>query len=280
MKRLLLWVAPLLVAIPVFIGTVAFLNQKTGNGALQVTSIPDSSVYLDGKLIGKTPLCKCEAADMIAVGDHVVKLVPSSGDFMPFEGKITIYKSVLTVLDRTFGNGPTSAGSIITLTPIEDKNAAQFFAISFPDKAQVLLDGSPAGETALLLPNITASDHELTFRKEGYREKVVRVRAVKGYKLSATVYLGISDEIASPSAVASPSAAPNIAKVLILATPTGFLNVRSSASLSGSVLQRVYPGDTFELVSEQTGWYEIKLNPSASSGVETGWISSQYASKQ
>ncbi|MEX2012868.1 MAG: PEGA domain-containing protein, partial [Candidatus Levyibacteriota bacterium] len=275
MKRLLLWIAPLLVAIPVFVGTVAYLNQKTGNGALQVTSIPDSSVYLDGKLIGKTPLCKCETQDMIAVGDHVVKLVPSSGDFMPFEGKITIYKSVLTVLDRTFGNGASSQGSVITLTPIDDKNAAQFFAISFPDKAQVLLDGSPAGETTLLLPNITASDHELIFKKEGYNEKVIRVRAARGYKLSATVYLGISDTIASSSAIASPSAVPSVATVLILNTPTGFLNVRSAASLSGLILEQVNPGDSFELVSEQTGWYQIKLT----SG-EMGWISSQYASKE
>ncbi|MEX2007286.1 MAG: PEGA domain-containing protein, partial [Candidatus Levyibacteriota bacterium] len=275
MKRLLLWVAPLLVAIPVFIGTVVYLNQKTGKGALQVTSIPDSNVYLDGKLVGKTPLCKCETADMIPVGDHVVKLIPSSGDFLPFEGKVTIYKSVLTVLDRTFGNGASSAGSIITLTPIADKDIAQFFAVSFPDKAQVLLDGSPAGATTLTLSNITASDHELTFKKEGYSEKVIRVRAAKGYKLSSIVYLGISDEIASPSAVASPAAALSVARVLILATPTGFLNVRSTASLSGAILERVNPGDSFELVSETTGWYEIKLD----SG-DTGWISSQYASKQ
>lgn len=275
MKRLLLWVAPLLVAIPVFIGAVVFLNQKSGKGALQVTSIPDSQVYLDGKLVGRTPLCKCETADMIPVGEHIVRLVPSSGDFVPFEGKVTIYKSVLTVLDRTFGDGASSAGSVITLTPIEDKNTAQFFAISFPDKAQVLLDGTPVGQTALFLPNVTASDHELTFKKEGYKEKLIRIRASKGYKLSSTVYLGISGDVASSSATASSSAAASAAKVLILETPTGFLNVRSTASLSGSILEQVNPGDSFELVSEVSGWYEIKL----SSG-ETGWISSQYASKQ
>ncbi len=276
MKRFLLWVVPLLIAIPVFIGTVVFLNQKTGKGALQVTSVPESQVYLDGKLIGKTPLCKCEAADMISVGDHVVRLVPSAGNFMPFEEKIPIYKSVLTVLDRTFGNGASSSGEVITLTPLADINSSQFFAISFPDKAQVLLDGSPVGQTALLLGNITPSDHELTFKKEGYKDKVVRVRAVKGYKLSSIVFLGISDEIASSSAaVATPSAAPSVVKVLILATPTGFLNVRDSSSLGGSIIDKVNPGDSFELVSEADGWYQIKLV----SG-KTGWISSQYASKK
>lgn len=273
-----MWVLPLLVAIPVFIGTVVFLNQKTGKGALQVTSIPDSQVFLDGALIGKTPLCKCETADMLPVGEHTIKLVPQSGNFLPFEEKITIYKSVLTVVDRTFGQGAASAGSIITLTPINDKNSAQFFAISFPDNAQVLMDSSPAGNTSLLLNNITASDHEITFKKEGYADKVIRVRAVKGYKLSAIVYMGISDLVASSSgAVASPSAAPSVPKILILDTPTGFLNVRDSASLGGSVVAKVNPGDSFDLVSEQEGWFEIKL---ATGSAKTGWINSQYASKK
>lgn len=276
MRRLILWTLPLLVVIPLFIGAVVILAQKTGKGALQVTSVPDSQVYLDGKPLGKTPLCKCETADMLSVGDHVVRLVPASGIFLPFEEKITIYKSVLTVLDRTFANGASSEGSIITLTPIADKNAAQFFTISFPDKAQVLLDGSPVGETSLLLPNITASDHELTFQKDGYKDKIIRVRAVKGYKLSTTVFLGISDVVATSSAaVATPSATPAVSKVLILSTPTGFLNVRDSASLGGSVIAKVNPGENYELVSESAGWYQIKLTDG-----KTGWISSQYASKQ
>ncbi len=279
MKRFLMWVVPLLIAIPVFIGTVVILAQKTGKGALQVTSIPGSQVYLDGKLIGKTPLCKCETADMIPVGDYAVRLVPSSGNFLPFEEKITIYKSVLTVLDRTFGNGASSEGVVITLTPISDKNASQFFSISFPDKAQVFLDGSPVGKTALLLPNISPSDHEVTFKKEGYKDKIIRLRAVKGYKLSSIVFLGISDAIASPSAVASSSAVPVVAKILILATPTGFLNVRASSSLSSAIVDKVNPGESFELVSEVSGWYEIKLE-SPADGVKTGWISSSYASKQ
>lgn len=284
MKRFLLWIIPLLIAIPVFIGTVVFLNQKTGKGALQVTSIPGSQVYLDGKLIGKTPLCKCETADMIPVGDHVVRLVPSppsgGGNFLPFEEKIIIYKSVLTVLDRTFGNGASSEGVVITLTPISDKNASQFFSISFPDKAQVFLDGSPVGKTALLLPNISPSDHEVTFKKEGYKDKIIRVRAVKGYKLSSIVFLGISDAIASNSAaIASSSATTAVARVLILATPTGFLNVRVSASLLGAIVDKVNPGESFELVSEVRGWYEIKLE-SPVGGAKTGWISSSYASKQ
>ena len=40
---------------------------------------------------------------MIASGDYTVKLVPTQGNFQPFEQGITISSKVLTVVDRTFG---------------------------------------------------------------------------------------------------------------------------------------------------------------------------------
>ncbi|OGY30593.1 MAG: hypothetical protein A3A57_00840 [Candidatus Woykebacteria bacterium RIFCSPLOWO2_01_FULL_41_12] len=62
-------------------------------------------------------------------------------------------------------------------------------------------------------------------------------------------------------------------KVQITTTPTGFLNVRSGPNTGSSVVAKVNPGETYELLEEQPGWYKIKL----SSG--QGWISSQYAKK-
>ena len=70
MKKILLYIIPFIAAILLFAGLVFFLNLNTGKGALQVTSSPQSDVYLDGKLIGSTPLCKCENKDMISTGEH------------------------------------------------------------------------------------------------------------------------------------------------------------------------------------------------------------------
>ena len=62
-------------------------------------------------------------------------------------------------------------------------------------------------------------------------------------------------------------------KVQITPTPTGFLHVRSGPNTGSSVVAKVNPGETYELLEEQPDWYKIKL-PSGQ-----GWISNQYAKK-
>jgi hypothetical protein len=268
----------------IFSTVLFFLNQNKGKGALQVTSVPQAKVYLNNQLIGQTPLCKCELKDMIASGDYTVKLVSTTGDFEPFEQKITISSKVLTVVDKTFGPQGMGSGSIISLTPISNKKDTQISTVTFPDMAEVFLDNNLEGQTPLLLTGITESDHELKLTKEGYKDKIIRVRTVLGYKLDTLILMGVNPDFASASAsqISSPSAATAaialpVAKVLILDTPTGFLRVRDKASLNGAEIGQVKPGETYQLLDDQTtSWYQIKL---AASG-KSGWISSQYAQKQ
>src|SRR5579883_3007298 len=103
MRRFILLVAPIIVGLLVFFGFSFYLSRNNvGKGALQITSEPVSNVYLNGKLLGKTPLCKCEGKDMIEAGNYVVRLVPLAGDnLLPYEEHITITKGILTVVDRT-----------------------------------------------------------------------------------------------------------------------------------------------------------------------------------
>ena len=277
MKKLLFIIAPFVVVILIFSGIIFFLSQNKGKGALQVTSVPSSKVYLNNKLLGQTPLCECDLKTMIAVGDYTVKLVPVEGNLQPFEQAITISSKVLTVVDRTFGPQGLGSGSIISLTPISDKKDAQIATISFPDTTEVFLDSNLEGQTPLLLKNITESDHELKLTKEGYKDKIIRIRTVLGYKLDSLIFLGIDPNVATASAaqIASSSATVlSVVKILILQTPTGFLRVRDQASLGGVEIAQVKPGETYPLLEEQTGWYKIKVND------KEGWISSQYAQKQ
>src|ERR1035437_5990210 len=102
MKRVFFIIAPFVIAILIFSGVIFFLSQNKGKGALQVTSVPMSKVYLNDKLLGQTPLCACDLKTMIAVGDYTVKLIPTEGNLQPFEQRITISSKVLTVVDRTF----------------------------------------------------------------------------------------------------------------------------------------------------------------------------------
>lgn len=279
MKKIALLLLPLVIAGFVFAGYVFFISRKTGGkGAIQVTSTPQSTVYLNGVMLGKTPLCKCEGSDMLASGEYTIRLVPD-GSFVPFEEKITIIPSVLTVVDRTFANEGASSGSIITLLPLTSTAKNELMVLSFPDKAHVSLDENDQGITPTLLKDITESDHEVLLTKDGYLDKSVRVRSVNGYRLLMTVYLGVNPDLtASVSATPTPSSSPSATPqqhIVILDTPTGFLRVRQDATITSNEIGRVNPGDTYSLLSEQDGWYEIDLGNGKS-----GWVSAQYAKKQ
>lgn len=278
MKKVLLFLAPLLVATAIFFGILFFLDRKSGKGALQVTSVPQSKVFLEGKLIGMTPLCACELSQMLAVGDYTIKLVPKDGNFRSFEEKITINKGTLTVVDRTFADGVSSDGGIISLSPLSNKKDIEILVISLPDKADIFLDNSPVGTTPLLLKNVSESDHDLRIIHDGYKDKSIKIKTASGFKLNSLVFLGVNSDLsispsASPAALSMPKVkAPTI---LILNTPTGFLRVRETNSVASAEISQVKPGETYEFVEEEEGWLKIKLTDG-----KEGWVSSSYAVKE
>jgi len=277
MKKFLLILAPVLIAAVLMGGILFVLNIKNAKGALQVTSVPNSQVYLDGKLIGQTPLCKCELSTMLGTGSYTIRLVPTEGNFVPFESRIEISSKVLTVVDRTFQEGAKGNGSIISLSPISDKNDSQILAISFPDSANLYLDNNLSGITPYLLKNITESDHEIKLSKDGFVDKSIRIKTVKGFKLELVVFLGLSDinnATSSATISAIPTPIPGVVKVEILSTPTGFLRVRSEASLNSSQIALVYPTEQYDFVADEVGWIQIKLKDG-----KLGWVSATYAKK-
>lgn len=277
MKKLLLFLLPVVIATGLFIAYITFIAKDNGKGALQVTSVPVSSVYLNGTFIGKTPLCKCDALSTIPVGDYALRVVPVDASFAQeaFAQHIVIAKGVLTVVDRTFGIGPTSQGSIITLFPITDSTVAQLALSSIPTGVAVSLDGNTVGNTPLTVSHVIESDHDVLFSKSGYKLKDIPVHTRNGYKLSVVAYLAIDPTAIASASAASSSASQSVQKIIILDTPTGFLRVRSEPSLGGTEVAQVKPGETYTLLNEQDGWYEIKL-----SDTQTGWVNSTYASKQ
>ena len=309
MKKLLLFLLPPVLACLVFFSAMFILSKTDrGKGALQVTATPKTNVYLDGKLIGKTPFCKCNLPDLIPTGDYTIRLVPQDSNLQPFEQKIPINKSVITVVDVSFGENSNNSARIISLNPLTDPNATEIFATSFPDHAKVFLDKNNSGETPVFLKDVTDSDHDILFDKDGYESKVLHVHTVKGYKLSAIAFLAVKADLnATVSATPSPSSGtpgfsltgnpsvtptpsikisvtPEISltssatsgtQIIILQTPTGFLHVRATANGYGAIVGNVNPGQTFMLLDEQSGWYQIQL----SDGTK-GWVSSQYANKQ
>ncbi len=282
MKKILLLVAPLLIATLIFFGILFFFDRKNGKGALQVTSVPNSKVYLNNKLMGTTPFCACEAPQTLTTGDYTVKLVPVEGNFGEFEEKITINESTLTVVDRTFADSGESSASIISLIPLKDKKDIELLAVSLPEGANVFLDNNPVGVTPLLLKEISESDHDLRITRDGYKDKSLKIKTALGYKLSSVIFLGINPDLSSTSEAseeAVPSPTVSVPKVVILDTPTGFLRVRENNSISSLEIAKAKPGETYEYVSEAEGWFEIKLK-SENGEEKTGWVSASYAVKE
>lgn len=283
MKKLFFIILPtLLIGILFVFGLQYFLNDSSRKGALQITSAPESKVYLDGKYIGLTPLCKCDNSEMIKPGSYTVRLIPSDKNLAEFQEKITISSGVLTVVDRKFAKDSLSEGSVISLTPLTEKEKTELLVVSLPEGATILLDSNEIGKTPYSYKDPTVSDHVLTLKKSGYKEKTVRIRTPLGYKLTVAAYLStvdslVASETASSAAPLIISITPTptiIGKILtILDTPTGFLRVRDK--IGGVEIARVIPGERYVLVSEKSGWYEIKLKNG-----DTGWIISQFASKK
>ena len=285
MKKIIYLIIPIiLTAIIIFAIVRIFVLGDLGKGALQVTSKPFTKVYLDDKYIGTTPLCKCEPTNMLRNGEYTLRLVPVDGKTNEFQDKIKITKGVLTVVDRKFGIGATSEGSIVSLEAIDDKNRSELLVLTIPGKADVYLDSNYEGTSPYKAESVTDSDHALRIKKDGYKDKNVRVRTPKGFKLVAIVYLGLLDEIVTPSIsptssisgalTPTPLLSKNLGKVTILETPNGFLRVRSEPTLSAIEVSRVLEGQIFDLIEETPGWYKVKLENGKS-----GWISADYDSK-
>lgn len=104
----------------------------------------------------------------------------------------------------------------------------------------------------------------------------------KDADLSQTLQPDNFDQVITPAPVAPAETAPSPAapaaptgpQVLILASPTGYVNVRSQPSTTAAILGRAIPGETYPYVGQQGNWLEINFKGA------NGWVITTYAKKQ
>ncbi len=62
-------------------------------------------------------------------------------------------------------------------------------------------------------------------------------------------------------------------RLVILDTPTGFLNVREGPGITFKKISQLNPGERYEIIGhdENAGWYQIRLQ----SG-QAGWVINEY----
>ena len=232
----------------------------TKPAALQVTSTPEASVFLDGKHLGKTPFF----TDQLDAKEYMLKISVSEASYTE---KIVLTPGALTAVNRELSaNFLGQSGETLAL----NKQGKGVFISSYPDKAQVAMDGKIAGETPLIVEDVKEGDHQVSLNKTGYIQREFTIKSSNKYQLTANVTL--ASEFAKGKTTSSESQ-PQGKSVEILRTPLGFVRVRQEPSLESLEIGTIETGKQVELLQEVQGWYSIKFDG------KIGWISTQYAKK-
>lgn len=263
-------------------GYKLFTARSTAISGLKVVSNPAASIFLDDKLIGKTPY-----DDKYAQGEYIIKLIPqdASVNAVSWQTKIKLNPSVLTYVNKELGPSElTSAGEIVYLEKISG-NEGQIYVSSTPDAAKVTIDGLEKGITPLTYPNAGGGEHDIAVSSTGFMGRTVRVQVIPGYQISVNFQLALSSEAADEDESATASATTEKKEVSpesdlkkpyvqINDTPTGFLRVRLDASLAATEVAQLKPGDKVPYLDEKSGWYKINYESD-----KEGWVSGKYAEK-
>ncbi len=273
----------------IFFGARYFISntQNQGQAGLYVKSNPPASIFLDTRFLGRTPY-----QEKLEPGEYTLKLIPESTatTAASWQGKITLQPNILTYVNRELGETDlTSSGEVVTLEKLSGKNT-EISVNTVPDGASVKIDNEDKGTAPVSVKNIEPGEHEIVVSSPGFITRAANVKATIGFKLIATIQLGIGQngtvkeqpkdttseddtQNKEDSTTKTSATTPQKPYVEVLNTPTGWLRVRLEPSLQASETARVNPKETYPLLDEQSGWYKIKLSNSE------GWISSTYAKK-
>jgi len=246
-----------------------FFKKKQTSG-LQVSSEPRATIFLEGKHLGQTPF----ENKNFESGEFLLKLVPESEAFNPWEQKIKLNPGILTVVKHEFAEGQEYESSeVLTLEPLANKKLISLAIISSPDGALIKVDGITRTFAPISLEDISEGEHLISLSLPGYLEKEIKAKTILGRKLIVNVKLAkekIETEEASPSAEEKEPPYVEIGK-----TPTGWLRVRLEPTTMATEAAKVKPGEKYPLLDEEKGWYKIRYDEE-----KEGWISGQYATKQ
>lgn len=139
-------------------------DENPGKGRISVTSEPaGATVFLNLQESGTTPLSLTE----ITPGTYEVMV--SADGYESWQQTISVTDSRTTTVSAVLSksSGGESSGSLMVT--------------SVPSGSSVWLDGTPRGQTPLIIPSPPAGSHTLTLEKEGY-EKFETTVVVTGGK--------------------------------------------------------------------------------------------------
>lgn len=289
MKRKFGFFVILIVILLVIGGVIKLIVSRTPKeGELRVEASPNVSVFLDNKLLGRTPL-----REKVTAGEYTVRLVAESttSEIPPWQSKITVGANLLTFINAVLSESELSSAVDVLWLEKSVAGKPELSVVTNPDGASVVLDDVTKGITPITVSDIPSGDHTLTVTSPGFLTRTMKVKLTTGFKLIASMKLALSaggvpqpettpavgttpTPSLKPGSTATSSATPQKPYAVIKDTPTGFLRVRMEPSTSATEAARVNPGEKYHIFSEQNSWYQISYD-----GTNKGWVSGQYADK-
>lgn len=261
----------------VFGGYKFYTTQLNGISGLKIVSNPSANIFLNDKLLGKTPY-----DDRQPPGEYVLKLIPdeTGAGASSWQGKVVLPPTVLTYVRRDLGMSEiTSAGEIVSMESISSSDV-QVAVFSQPDAVTFVFDGQEKGTTPYLARDVVPGEHDIAVSSPGFTGRTVRILAKAGYKISVNFQLALSSGSEATTSAVPESQTETLLKepakpyVMIKDTPTGFLRVRSAPGTAASEVTQIKPGGKYHFLEEKNDWYRIAYEEG-----KEGWISSRYAEK-
>lgn len=282
MKGKLTFFSILLLLFAIFVFIRFFIMQRQNVfGKLKVISSPTAEVFVDNVDIGKTPF-----EDKYKIGEYFLKLIPAgtASDTASWQGKVKVTKNALTYVNRELGASDiTSAGEIFSISKMEKTtkaNSGEIYVETDPQGAIVYLDNEERGVAPLVIADLPKGDHELSVFMPNFFRRNQKINIDAGYRVNASFKLAYDQsqklpELKDTKKTASESSVLKKTQILIKETPTGWLRVREEPNIEATEAGKVNPGEKFDLIEEEEGWYKIEYATG-----KTGWIYSEYASKE
>lgn len=253
-----------------------FKPQKAG---IYVDSEPKATVYINGLEVGKTPFETDREPGEILV--QIKPEVDQGSIYDDYETKVDLTPGVKTIIKRSFNESEDkSSGAIVSF---EHAGATESLVtvVSIPDNSQVTVDDRVYGYTPIRI-SLSAGDHKLVVSSKGYLDKQLPIKVYRGYKLTASVKLGLDQE--SQTETPKKEDLSIKPRVKIKKSDTGFVRVRSGAGTGFPEISQVKPDEVYELLEtgERGKWYKIQIVRTTNSGatdVLEGWVSADFAVK-
>ena len=111
-----------------------------------------------------------------------------------------------------------------------------------------------------------------SYTKEKQADEIMKIKQeLQQIKSTNIVILEKEEEEQPASEVEEETEDSEFIEVIIKDTETGFLNVRQGPSTANPVITQIYPGESYSLLGEESGWVKIELE-----GGEEGWVSKEY----